>query len=56
MGTADNFLRNAERCERYARTCPLERDRDAFSQMADDWRGMADRIAGERPSFETAAS
>ena len=38
MSQSSNPLRYADICERYARLCPLDHQREEFERMADEWR------------------
>lgn len=41
MASAEQYLENAERCERYARCCVLPQERKAFEDMAASERRRA---------------
>lgn len=45
MSKADEFRREAEVCERMARTLSRAEGRTEYHRMADHWRQLADRVA-----------
>jgi hypothetical protein len=50
MSKADEYRRRAEECERIAGIAPLERARDEYYVMAEQYRQMADRIEAKPAS------
>jgi hypothetical protein len=56
MTKADEFRKEAEVCERMARTLSRHQGRTEYRRMASQWRQLADRVAHLEERPETAGS
>ncbi|HYE43427.1 MAG TPA: hypothetical protein VEA15_08540 [Caulobacteraceae bacterium] len=54
MSVYKRYLSHAAECERLARTCDREEEREAFLSMAIEWRKLADTADRTEPPPRTS--